>query len=113
MIFRICWFTLAAMLLGAHFLRAENFVMLALCVSTPLLLLVKRWWMLVLLQFLAYDAALVWIAEAVHLVVLRQHLGQPWILAAVILGGAALFSILAGVLLNSRSIRERYPDVRV
>jgi hypothetical protein len=41
---------------------------------------------------------------------LRTQSGQPWALAAAILGSVALFTLLTGLLLNSRVIRGRYPD---
>ena len=92
---RIGLFVIAALLLGAHFLRAGNFAMVALCLAA--------------LQFLAYGAAVAWIAVAIQLVQTRQQLGQPWTMAAIILGSVASFTLLAGLLLNSRAITERYP----
>jgi hypothetical protein len=62
----------------------------------------------VLLQALAYGAAATWVYTAVQLVQMRQVLGQNWTLAAAILGAVALYSLLAGLLLNSRVMRERY-----
>lgn len=106
---RISLFIIAALLLGAHFLRAGNFVMVALCLSTPLLFLWRRRWSLMLMQVLAYCAAATWIAVAIQLVQLRQQLGQPWTVAVIILGAVALFNLLTGLLLNSRAIKERYP----
>ncbi len=108
MILRISLFVIAAVLLGAHFLRAGDLALVALCVATPLLFLCRKWWSLVLLQLLAYGAAATWIAVAVRLVQVREQYGQPWTAAAIILGSVALFTLLAGLLLNSRSIRERY-----
>lgn len=106
---RISLFIIAALLLGAHFLRAGNFVMVALCLSAPLLFLWRQRWSLILMQALAYCAAATWIAVAIQLVQLRQQLGQPWIVAVIILGTVALFTLLTGLLLNSRTIKERYP----
>ena len=37
---------------------------------------------------------------------MRQALGQKWALAAGILGAVALYSLLTGLLLNSRVIRR-------
>jgi hypothetical protein len=108
MALRISLFVLAALLLGAHFLRAGDPATVALCLATPLLFLWRTRWSLILLQLMAYAAAATWIGVAVRLVGLRQSSGQPWTLAAVILGGAALFTLLAGLLLNSRPMRERY-----
>jgi uncharacterized membrane protein HdeD (DUF308 family) len=103
-------FVTAALILGAHFLRTGNLPLVALCVAAPLLFLHRRRHSLMLLQFMAYGAAATWIVVAVQLVTLRQRTGQPWTVAAIILGSVALFTILAGLLLNSRAIRERYPD---
>lgn len=108
MILRISLYVLAALLLGAHFLRAGNLVMVALCLAAPLLFLWKSRWSPIALQCLAYGAAAAWIAAAMQLVQTRQQLGQPWAAAAVILGAVALITLLAGVLLNSRAIRRRY-----
>lgn len=106
---RISLFILAALLLGAHFLRAGNLLMVALCLAAPLLFLWRRRWSLILLQLLAYGAAATWITAAIQLVQMRQQLGQPWTAAVIILACVALFTLLAGLLLNSRAIRQRYP----
>jgi len=106
---RISLFVLAALLLGAHFLRAGNFAMVALCLAAPLLFFYRKRWSLIALQFLAYCAAATWIGVAIQLVQMRQQTGQPWTAAAIILGSVALFTLLAGLLLNSRATKQRYP----
>jgi hypothetical protein len=106
---RIGIYATAALLLAAHFLRAGNFVMVALCLAAPLLFFLRRSWSLIALQLLAYGAAGIWIAVAIQLVQMRQQTGQTWTAAAIILGSVALFSIAAGALLNSRTIKDRYP----
>lgn len=102
-------FIIAALLLGAHFLRLGNLPLVALCLCAPLLLLYRKRWVVIVLQLLAYGAAATWVVVAVRLVGLRLEAGQPWKLAAIILGAVALFTLLAGLLLNSRTVRERYP----
>ena len=106
---RISLFVLAVVLVGAHFFRAGSYALVALCLILPLLLLYKKRWSLIVLQCAAYAASLVWIGAALELVQMRQQMGRPWTTAALILCGVALFTLLAGVLLNSRSLRERYP----
>jgi hypothetical protein len=108
MLFRIVWYCLAALLLGAHFLRAGNMVVTLICIAVPFAFLYRRRHSLVLLQAIAYGAAATWLYTAWQLVQARQSLGQNWELAAAILGGVALYSVLAGLLLNSRVMRERY-----
>lgn len=102
-------FITAALLLGAHFLRQGNLLLVALCLCAPLLLLYRKRRVLIVLQLLAYGAAANWIVLTVRLVEFRLQSGQPWKLAAIILGAVALFTLLAGLLLNSRVVRERYP----
>lgn len=82
--------------------------MVALSLVTPLLFLYKRPWSLVLLQLAAYGATVNWLIAALLLVQMRQQIGRPWTAAAVILGAVALLTLLAGLLLNSRAMRERY-----
>jgi Na+-transporting NADH:ubiquinone oxidoreductase subunit NqrE len=109
MTLRIVLFLIAAALAGAHFLRAGSYSMVALCLATPLLFLFRRRWSLMLLQLAAYGATLNWMLAIVLLVQMRQQIGRPWATAALILGVVTLLTLLAGLLLNSRSLRERYP----
>jgi len=106
---RISLYTVAALLLGAHFLRAGNFLMVAVCAAAPLLFFYRRRWSLIALQVLAYCASATWIAVAIDLVQMRQQLGQRWTAAAIILGSVALYTLISGLLLNSRRITARYP----
>jgi hypothetical protein len=109
MLLRIALFEIAAILLGAHFYRAGNFLLVAFCLAAPLLFLHKRRRSLILLQLLAYGAAATWVDAAIRLVAFRQQIGQPWTTAAIILGAVALLTLVAGLLLNSRVIAQRYP----
>lgn len=108
MAFRLVFFIIATALTAAHFFRAENFGMVALSLATPLLFLYKKPWSLVLLQLAAYGATVNWLIAALLLVQMRQQIGRPWTAAAVILGVVALLTLLAGLLLNSPAMRERY-----
>jgi hypothetical protein len=109
MTIRIILFAIAALLLGAHFLRSGNVLLVALCLAMPLLLLHRKRWILILVQFTAYCATASWLWVAFRLVEFRQQIGQPWTAAATILGAVALLTLLAGLLMNSRCMRERYP----
>ena len=109
MAWRICLFAIAAVLLAAHFLRIGNLAVVAACVCAPLLFLYRRRGVLLVLQVLAYGAGLAWVAVAVRLVESRVQAGQPWKVAAAILAGVALFTVVSGLLLNARTLRERYP----
>lgn len=82
--------------------------MVALSLATPLLFLHKKSWSLWVLQLAAYGATANWLLAALLLVQMRQQIGRPWTTAALILGVVALLTLLAGLLLNARCMRERY-----
>jgi hypothetical protein len=110
MIGRISIYVVAAVLIAAHFLRVGDMVVVALCLATPLLFLVRRHWSLLVLQWLAYMAAAIWLFTAWQIVDMRLAFGQPWLRAALILLAVAVFSMLAGGLLRRRSLQLRYWD---
>jgi hypothetical protein len=106
---RISLLVVAALLLGAHFLRAGDLPLVALCLAAPLLFLYRQRLSLVVLQLAAYGATASWVWTTLRLVETRRQFGQPYTAAVIILGAVALFTLVAGVLLNSRGMRERYP----
>ena len=109
MIPRIVLYVVATLLIAAHFLRQGNLVLTALCLLTPLLFFYRRFWSLIVLQVVAYLSAGTWLVALAMIVQQRVAQGRAWTMAAVILGTVAVFTVAAGVLLNSRSIREKYP----
>jgi len=110
MILRLIPLLIASLLLAAHFLRGGGFGLMLVSVLAPLLLLIRKRWSLILVQFSAYGAALVWVYTAIHLVQERMISGRPWTGAVIILGSVALFSFFAGLLLNSPAVKEKYPS---
>ncbi len=110
MVARISLYVVAALLLGAHFLRAANYLLVLLCLAAPLLFLHKRRISLLVLQAGAYAATGVWLWAALTLIGSRQQSGRPWALGAAILGAVAVFTLVSGLLLNSASLRERYTN---
>ena len=110
MALRITLVIIAAVLLAAHFLRQSEFVLMFLCILTPLLLLIRKRWSLFALQLLMYLGAVIWLTTTVQFVQERLSSGEPWIRLVIILGVVILFTIMAGLLLNSAVIKEKYPD---
>lgn len=110
MIARITLYITAALLIAAHFLRAGNVIAVALSMAAPLLFLVRAHWSLLLLQGLAYVATVVWLATAWQIVTTRWSSGEPFLRAAAILIAVAAINVLAGGLLRSRTMQERYCD---
>jgi hypothetical protein len=108
MIVRVALYVIASWLIAAHFLRAGDYILVALCVAAPALFFVRRPWSLPVLQGLSYVAAIIWLFTAWHIAQERQLGGEPWLRAAIILGGVAASTVLTGLLLNSESLRARY-----
>jgi hypothetical protein len=81
---------------------------LLLCLSSPLLFLVRRYWAVLVLQGLAYVAALLWAVTAWQIVSIRLALGEPWLRAGIILLAVAAFTASAGALLRSRTFQKAY-----
>jgi hypothetical protein len=108
MIIRVVLYVLASWLIAAHFLREFAFAPMALCLAAPLLFFIRRSWSALLLQGLAYVAAIGWLATAWQIAEARRNFGEPWVRAAAILIGVAAFTALAGLLLNSAGVRARY-----
>jgi hypothetical protein len=108
MIAKVTLYIIAAMLIAAHFLRTGSLIATALCLAAPALFLVRRHWSLLLLQWLAYGAAAIWLETAWQIAVTRRAFGEPWLRAALILAAVAAVSVLAGFLLRSSALQERY-----
>lgn len=100
MVARIALYVVAAVLTAAHFLRAGDLIAVAVYLAAPLLFLGRRRWNLILLEWLAYVAAAVWLATAWHVAALRLSLGQPWLRAAAILVAVAVVAGAAGGVLR-------------
>ncbi len=71
-------------------------------------MLIKKSWSFLLVQFLAYMGALVWVNTAIELIRQRMVLDAPWGRMAVILGIVSLFTAWSGILLNSKIVRNKY-----
>jgi ABC-type Fe3+-siderophore transport system permease subunit len=108
MILRVLPFILAFLLLAAHFFRSAHLTLVALCLLTPLLLLIKKRSILIFLQCLAYVGALIWVRTAYVLVHQRIGMAEPWGRMVLILSGVAVFTFLAGYLLNSDLLKQHY-----
>lgn len=109
MIPRISLYVVAALLIAAHFLRQGSLVLTAVCLLVPLLFFYRRRWSLIVLQLGAYLSAGKWVVALLLIVQQRLAEGRPWTVAAIILGTVIVLTVAAGVLLNSRSITEKYP----
>ncbi len=105
------------LLLGAHFLRSGNLVLVALALVLVGLLGVRRRWAARLVQVALVLGALEWARTLVVLVAWRSEAGRPVTRLAVILGSVTLLTVLSALVFRTERLRRVYkldprPDVR-
>jgi len=110
MVFRLIPLVIAYPLLAAHFLRGGNPFLTMLCLLIPFLLLIKKRWSLIIVQGSLFLGAWIWVRAAIIIIHERMMLGISWWKVLIILGPIALFTLLAGLLLNSSVVRDKYPS---
>lgn len=99
---------LSLLVLGAHFFRAGNVVMVAAVIVVLGLLTVPRRWAARTIQVALLLGAVEWVRTLVTLYQQRMQLGQPATRLAIILGGVALFTALSAAVFRSVRLRAWY-----
>jgi hypothetical protein len=99
---------LSFVLLGAHFLRSWNLVLVVLCVAAPFFLFLRRRWVPRAMQALLVLGAAEWVRTLWGFAAFRRAHGEPWTRMALILGAVALFTLLSVLVFRSKGLRERY-----
>jgi len=105
---RVLPIIMSGLLLGAHFLRAGNILLVALSLLFPTLLLIRRAWVARLTQLILVLGAIEWVRTLLVLVDERRTAGQPWLRLVLIIGGVAALTASSALLFNCRSLRRRY-----
>ena len=99
---------LSLLVLGAHFLRAGNMVLL-LCVLVVLaLLFVRRPWAARVVQITLLLGTSEWCRTLVTLAAMRMQAGEPVRRLVLILGAVASVSLLAAWLMQVGALRRVY-----
>lgn len=99
---------LATLVLAAHFVRAGNVGFVLLLLALLALLPLRRPWVRRLAQGMLTLGAVEWVATLVRSLNARMAVGEPFGRMVAILGGVALFTLLAAVLFETRRLRARY-----
>jgi hypothetical protein len=103
---------LALLLLGAHFFRAALVPLTVVCHGLIALLFVRARWARLVLQVALALGTLEWLRTAWEFASARAALGQPYTRLLVILGGVALLTALAALLLQTRTARSHFHSPR-
>jgi hypothetical protein len=99
---------LSLILLGAHFFRAGMIVLVMLAIVVLFMLLIRKPWVVRLVQFVLIIGGLEWVRTLFAMVNLRQKSERPWMRLALILGGVALITMCSALVFRFKSLRERY-----
>ncbi len=108
MLRRIIPLILAFIVLGAHFLRYGNLLMMAICLPIPFALFIKKRWALWGVQALTVVGALFWIKVAIDNLWVRLAAGVPWVRMVAILLAVSAFTLWAAWLLSRPAVAEKY-----
>ena len=99
---------LSFVLLAAHFSRGDNTPLVALSLIFPLILLVRKPWVVPIVQVVLVLGGLEWIRRTMALVGQRQALGDSWTRLAVILAAVAAFTMASALVFRSKALKEYY-----
>jgi hypothetical protein len=99
---------LAALLLAAHFYRADALWGVALATALFALLFVRKPWSARVVQAGLVLGTLEWLRVLAAFAAVRLSFGQPWLRMALILGAVALLTALAALAFESKPLRARY-----
>ena len=99
---------LSLVVLGAHFLRAGNLVLVALVLLLVPLLGVRRRWVAVLVQVVLVLGAVEWVRTIVQVAARRSEAGEPMLRMIVILGSVALVAAASALALGTGPLRRWY-----
>jgi hypothetical protein len=99
---------LSLLLLGAHFLRYGNMVVLVGLVVLIGLLFVRRWWVARIMQFVLALGALEWLRTLAMLIQERMAYGMPYQRLAIILGVVAAITVFAAFLFQTKELKAIY-----
>ena len=99
---------LSLLLLGAHFLRYGNTLVVAGVVVVLALLFLRQPWVARVVQFVLALGALEWLRTLVMLVQLRMAMGEPYLRMVAILGVVIAVTIGAALLFQVKELKATY-----
>ncbi len=98
----------SSVLLAAHFSRVDLNGIALLCLLFPMILLIRKPWILRIFQLYLLIGAGVWIKRTLVLRALRIEAGDDWLRLALILGGVALFTLISALVMEKKRFKARY-----
>lgn len=99
---------LSALLMAAHFSRADNTPLTWLSLVFPLILLVRRPWVAWVTQMALVLGGIEWIRTLVAIAGRRQAAAESWLRMAVILGMVAAITFASVLVFRNKQLKDRY-----
>ncbi len=96
------------LLLAAHFSRMNILPLVILSVLVPVMLLVKKVWIVRTIQVLLVLGAFEWVRSMFNYIEVRKSIGDDWSRLAIILSLVALFTALSGLVLQMKKLKKVY-----
>lgn len=99
---------LSLLVLGAHFLRDGQALVVGACIGLILLLVWRNRWVPRVIQAVLLLGAIEWLWTLYVFATIRAAHGQPWTRLAVILCIVALFTAASALVFRNRQLRKYY-----
>ncbi len=96
------------LLLAAHFMRAQAWVPVGVCLALPALLLWRSRWAALAVECALLLGAIEWLRTLVALASARIALGQPYARMVLVIGLVAIATLLSAAVFWLPAIRRRY-----
>ena len=90
---------LSFVILGAHFSRSDQIILVILSLGLPLLLAVRKPWSLWIIQLALLLGSIEWVKSTIAYIDVRKAIGEDWHRLAIILFSVAAFTLISGTLL--------------
>ncbi len=108
MILRLIPVIFSFLILTAHFSRINILPLTILCILLIALLFWRKKWVPRLIQISLIIGAAEWIRIAFVYIDQRKVAGEDWQRLAIILGGVALFTLLSGLMFETKILKKKY-----
>lgn len=99
---------LSFLVLGAHFLRSGNFLLVAAALALVGSLAARSPWVPRVAQAALLLGAIEWVRTLVLITGVRLRAGEPYVRLVIILGGVALVSAASALVFETARLRQRY-----
>ena len=96
------------LILSAHFSRAGSPLLTIIFLLLPILLFIKKAWVVRLIQIFLVIGSIEWIRILFVYVNERQAIEEPYIRLVIILGIVAFLTGLSTLVFGNQALRERY-----